>query len=61
MNKRTYIIAFLTFFSFGIGTMFEFFHWPYRGFIMFAGFLLLNFGLLPSFFMDMYKRALINK
>jgi len=58
MKKRTYIIAFLTFFSFGIGTMFEFFHWPYRGFIMFAGFLLLNFGLLPSFFMDKYKGTL---
>lgn len=60
MKKRTYIIAFLTLFSFGIGTMFEFFHWPYRGVIMFAGFLLLNFGLLPSFFMDKYKGALTN-
>jgi hypothetical protein len=55
MNKRTCIVAFLTLFSFGMGTMFEFFHWPFRGVIMFIGFILLNFALLPSFFMDKYK------
>ena len=55
MKKRTYILAFLTLFTFGIGTMFEFFHWPYREFIMLGGFLLLNFGLLPFFFLDKYQ------
>lgn len=57
MTKRTCVLAFLTIFSFGLGTMFEFFHWPYRGFIMLAGFLFMNFGLFPSFFIDKYKKA----
>ena len=57
MTKRTCVLGFLTVFAFGLGTMFEFFHWPYRGFIMLAGFLLMNFGLLPSFVMERYRRA----
>lgn len=58
MKKRTYILTFLTLFAFGIGSMFEFFKWPYAGMPILAGFLLLNFGLLPSFLIDKYKESL---
>lgn len=56
MTKRTCVLAFLTIVTFGIGVMFEFFSWPYRGVIMLVGFLLLNFGLLPSYFVEKLKK-----
>lgn len=55
MKKSFYILAFLTCFILGIGAMFEFLVWPFRGMIVFAGFLLLNFGLLPTYFYQKYK------
>lgn len=55
MTKSFYILGFLTTFILGIGAMFEFLVWPYRGMIVFAGFLLLNFGLLPIYFYQKYK------
>lgn len=57
MTKSFYILGFLTTFILGIGAMFEFLTWPYRGMIVFAGFLLLNFGLVPTYFYQKYKSA----
>ncbi len=57
MKKSFYVIAFLTVFVFGIGAMFEFLTWPGRGMVMFAGFLLFNFGLVPAYFYHKYKTA----
>ena len=55
MTKSFYILGFITSFILGTGAMFEFLHWPYRGMIVFAGFLLLNFGLIPTYFYQKYK------
>ncbi|MDO6624187.1 hypothetical protein Q4509_15085 [Oceanihabitans sp. 1_MG-2023] len=40
MKKSFYVVGFFTFFVLGIGAMFEFLTWPYRGVIVFIGFLL---------------------
>jgi hypothetical protein len=55
MTKSFYIVSFLACFILGVGAMFEFLHWPFRGMIVFAGFLLLNFGVIPMFFFQKYK------
>ncbi len=57
MNKAFYICGFLTFFILGIGAMFEFLTWPYRGIIVFIGLLFLNFGLIPMYFYQKYKQC----
>ncbi|MGX7667927.1 hypothetical protein [Flavobacterium pedocola] len=57
MKKSFYLVGFLTAFILGIGAMFEFLHWPFRGMIVFAGFLMLNFGVIPMFFYHKYKTA----
>lgn len=57
MKKSVYVLGFLTCFLVSTGAMFELFHWPYSGKIMFSGFLLLNFGLLPTYFYQKYKSA----
>ena len=57
MKKSICVLGFLTSFVLGIGAMFEFLHWPLRGIIVFAGFLLLNFGLIPLYFYHKYKNA----
>lgn len=57
MKKSFYILGFLTFFALGIGAMFEFLSWPYRGIIVFVGFLLLNFGLIPTYFYQKYQQV----
>lgn len=58
MRKLFYIIGFITSFTLSTGIMFEFLHWPYAGKIMVAAFLLLNFGLIPSYFMAKYKQKI---
>ena len=57
MKKSFYILAFLSSFLFGMGAMFEFLVWPGRGMIVCAGFVLLNFGVLPVFFYQKYRLA----
>ncbi len=57
MSKSFYLVAFLSFFILGMGAMFEFLTWPYRGIIVFIGFLFLNFGAIPMFFYQKYKSA----
>ncbi len=57
MKKSFYILGFITFFILGIGAMFEFLTWPYRGIIVFIGFMFLNFGLIPTYFYQKYKQC----
>ncbi|NRD22318.1 hypothetical protein HNV10_03640 [Winogradskyella litoriviva] len=57
MKKSFYILGFVTFFILGIGAMFEFLTWPYRGVIVFIGFLFLNFGLIPTYFYQKYQQC----
>ena len=59
MKNAVYLLGFLAFFTLGLGTMFEFFHWPYAGLLMLAGFTLFNFGFLPTFFYKLYKREAV--
>ncbi|WP_452230323.1 MULTISPECIES: hypothetical protein [unclassified Lacinutrix] len=55
MKKSFYVVGFLTFFILGIGAMFEFLTWPYRGVVVFIGFLFLNFGFIPMYFYQKYQ------
>ncbi|WP_425076273.1 hypothetical protein [Psychroserpens sp. S379A] len=57
MKKSFYILGFISFFTLGIGAMFEFLSWPYRGVIVFIGFLFLNFGLIPAYFYQKYQQV----
>jgi hypothetical protein len=57
MKKSFYLLGFLTCFILGIGAMFEFLTWPYRGIIVFIGFLFLNFGLIPMYFYQKYQQV----
>jgi len=57
MKKSFYVLGFLTWFMLGLGAMFEFLKWPYRGVIVAIGFLLLNFGFIPVYFYQKYKQV----
>lgn len=57
MKKSFYVVGFLTFFILGIGAMFEFLTWPYRGVIVFIGFVFLNFGFIPMYFYQKYQEV----
>ncbi|WP_299892187.1 hypothetical protein [uncultured Lacinutrix sp.] len=61
MKKSVYLLGFMTFFTLGIGTMFEFYHWPFSGKVLAIGFLLFNFGFLPTLFYKLYKAEKILK
>lgn len=54
MNRAVNVLGFLAAFALSTGIMFKVMHWPFAGIIIFTGFLLLNFGFLPTFF---YQRA----
>ena len=55
MKKSIYVWAFVTCFLISTGVMFELFHWPWAGKIMFAGFLMLNLVLMPTYFYQKYQ------
>lgn len=57
MTKSFYVISFLACFILSLGAMFEFLHWPFRGMIVFTGFLFLTFGAIPMYFYQKYKRV----
>ncbi|MBQ0787133.1 MAG: hypothetical protein KBT69_06520 [Oceanihabitans sp.] len=57
MKKSFYVVGFFTFFVLGIGAMFEFLTWPYRGVVVFIGFLFLNFGMIPMYFYQKYQQV----
>ncbi|MEM6687110.1 MAG: hypothetical protein AAF617_15120 [Bacteroidota bacterium] len=55
MKKAVYVLGFLAFFTLSTGIMFEFFQWPFAAIMMMFGFVLLNFGFLPTLFYKLYK------
>ncbi|MHB1276764.1 MAG: hypothetical protein ACYC1Q_00015 [Bacteroidia bacterium] len=57
MKKAIYLTGFIATFLATTGLLFTFFHWKGASIILMMGFLFLNFGFLPLFFMDRYKRA----
>ena len=56
MKNSTNLLGFLASFMISTGILFKVFHWPYAGIILFAGFLILNFGFLPFFFFNKKKK-----
>ncbi len=61
MKKSVYVLGFLALFTLSTAALFEIMHWPFAGRILLIGYLLLNFGFLPSLFYKLYKKdALIN-
>lgn len=59
-RKLVYLFAFFVAFTMSTGALFKLFHWPFAGIILFTGFITMNFILLPLFFIDRYKRKIIN-
>ncbi|MES2485509.1 MAG: hypothetical protein V4581_06115 [Bacteroidota bacterium] len=55
MKRAINVLGFFAFFTLSTGVMFKIMHWPAAGIIMFAGFMLLNFGYLPVYFLQKYK------
>ena len=56
MKNSTNLFGFLASFMISTGVLFKMFHWPSAGIILFAGFLVLNFGFLPLFFFNKKKK-----
>ena len=55
MKNAVYVLGFLAFFTLSTGIMFEFFHWPFAAILMMLGFVMFNFGFLPTLFYKLYK------
>lgn len=55
MKNAVYLLGFLAFFTLSTGIMFEFFQWPFAAIFMMLGFMLFNFGFLPTLFYKLYK------
>jgi hypothetical protein len=56
MKKSVYVLGFLAFFTLSTASLFKILHWPYDNWILFIGFLLFNFGFLPTLFYKLYKK-----
>ncbi|MEQ3664067.1 MULTISPECIES: hypothetical protein [unclassified Olleya] len=59
MKKSVYVLGFLALFTLSTASLFKIMHWPYAGILIFVGFLLLNFGFLPTLFYKLYKKDAI--
>ncbi|WGD34007.1 hypothetical protein [Olleya sp. YS] len=59
MKKSVYVLGFLALFTLSTAILFKIMHWPFSGIILFIGFLLLNFGFLPTLFYKLYKKETI--
>lgn len=57
MKRTVNLLGFLASFMLSTGILFKIMHWPYAGIIIFSGFLLLNFGFLPTFFYQRYTQS----
>lgn len=57
MKKGMYLIGFIALFLSTTGLLFKLQQWPGASILLVTGVLLINFGFLPLFFMDRYKRA----
>ena len=60
MKKSVYVLGFLAFFTLSTALMFKIMHWPYAGIMIFTGFMLFNFGFLPTLFYKLYTTEKIN-
>ncbi|WP_292943851.1 hypothetical protein [Olleya sp. UBA1516] len=59
MKKSVYVLGFLALFTLSTASLFKIMHWPYAGILIFVGFLLFNFGFLPTLFYKLYKKDAI--
>ncbi|MEL0644581.1 hypothetical protein V6251_09325 [Olleya sp. Ti.3.14] len=59
MKKSVYVLGFLALFTLSTASLFKIMHWPYAGILIFLGFLLFNFGFLPTLFYKLYKKDAI--
>lgn len=57
MRKAFYIISFLAAFITSSGVLFKMQHWPGAGVLLVFGVGIFNFGVLPLFFLDRYKKS----
>ncbi|AUC80667.1 hypothetical protein [Lacinutrix sp. Bg11-31] len=56
MKKSVYLFGFLALFTLSTAALFKMMIWPYENIILFTGFMLLNFGFLPTLFYKLYKQ-----
>ncbi|WP_397363296.1 hypothetical protein [Olleya sp. R77988] len=56
MKKSVYVLGFLAIFTLSTASLFKIMHWPYAGILIFIGFILFNFGFLPTLFYKLYKK-----
>lgn len=57
MKKTMYILGYIALFLSTTGLLFIVQDWPGSSIILTLGIVLLNFGFLPMYFMDRYKKA----
>jgi len=50
MKRTVNFLGFAAAFTLSTGIMFKVMQWPMATILLFAGFILLNFGFLPSYF-----------
>jgi len=58
MKKLMFILAYVAIVLCGTGILFKIQHWPGANMMTTLGILLLNFGYLPLYFHDRYKKAI---
>ena len=58
MKKTMYVLGYFAAMLFTSGILFKLQHWPGAAIMLVLGTALLNFGFLPMFFYDRYKRAI---
>jgi len=58
MKKTMYLIGYIALFLSTTGLLFKLQHWPGAAIILTLGIALLNFGFLPMYFYDRYKKAI---
>lgn len=58
MKKTMYLIGYIALFLSTTGLLFKLQHWPGAAIILTIGIALLNFGFLPMYFYDRYKKAI---
>lgn len=58
MKATMYLLAYIAVFLCSTGLLFKMQHWPGASIMFVLGIVILNFGFLPLFFYDKYKRSL---
>jgi len=57
MKKTMFVLGYVAVFLSTTGLLFKLQHWPGAGIMLVVGIALLNFGFLPMYFYDRYKRV----